>query len=111
MTAIAFLLVAAAASMVRSVATSSSSFDGRLVGTFSVNVIGAFLLGLLHETDVSTILILGVGGLGALTTFSTFVHQIDDLDQDDRRRDAGVYVLGTLIGGIGAAWVGIELAV
>lgn len=110
MTAVGFLIVAAAASIVRSIATSSSSFDGRLFGTFSINVIGAFLLGLLHETDGSTVVILGIGGLGALTTFSTFVSQIDDLDHNGRRRDAVAYVVGTLVGGIGAAWIGIELA-
>ncbi|TDT17666.1 camphor resistance protein CrcB [Ilumatobacter fluminis] len=43
-------------------------------GTLAVNVAGSFLLGLLLGIDVGRdwLLVLGAGGCGALTTFSTF---------------------------------------
>ncbi|HVI37239.1 MAG TPA: CrcB family protein, partial [Gaiellales bacterium] len=46
--------------------------------TFAINVIGSFLLGMLvgiHPAD-KTRIILGVGFLGAFTTFSTLMAQV-----------------------------------
>ena len=110
MTTLAFLLVAAAGSVVRAVATSSASIDRRLAGTFTVNVVGAFLLGLLGESGAGARLVLGVAGLGAFTTFSAFVAQLDELLATGRGRDAILYAVASLAGGIGAAWVGVSVA-
>jgi fluoride ion exporter CrcB/FEX len=37
-----------------------------------VNVVGSFLLGLLHDVHPPVSTVLAVGGLGAFTTFSSF---------------------------------------
>ena len=109
MIAVGFMLLAAAASLVRAAATSSDELNKRLAGTLAMNVVGAFALGLLSESGASTQIIVGVGGLGALTTFSSFVAQMATLVEAGRRRDAAGYLLATLVLGIGAAWVGMEL--
>lgn len=108
---IAGLFVAAAVvgSLLRAAATSFDRFNRALLGTLLVNVCGAFLLGLLTTSGASTQVVLGVGGLGALTTFSSFVSQIECIDREGRRRDAVAYTAATLLFGIGAAWVGIGL--
>ncbi|HYD11135.1 MAG TPA: CrcB family protein, partial [Acidimicrobiales bacterium] len=48
---------------------------------------------------------LGVGFLGAFTTFSTFAVEADRLD----RGAATLYVVLSVALGIGAAWVGAEV--
>jgi len=39
-------------------------------GALLVNVAGSFALGLLHDVGPPVITVLGIGGLGALTTFT-----------------------------------------
>ncbi len=77
-----------------------------LLGTLTVNIAGSFLLGLLHGADTAELTIVGVAGLGALTTFSTFAQELVDL-WPERPVRAAVYGTTALIGGIGAAWLGI----
>lgn len=77
--------------------------------TLVVNLAGSFALGLLHGADAAVITVVGVGGLGALTTFSAFGQELVDL-RAHRPAFAVAYLLATLCGGIGLAWVGISLA-
>lgn len=88
--------------------------------TFAVNVIGAFLLGLLmvYVTDVwpprrYVRPFLGVGVLGGFTTFSTYALDIRALLADGRVGAGVVYLLGTLVLALGAvpagALVGLAL--
>ena len=80
--------------------------------TLSINISGSFLLALIltvvtHRrvsADVATAVT--VGFLGAYTTFSTFAWETVDMSRDDRHAVAAVYVTVSLIGGIGAAWIG-----
>ncbi len=50
---------------------------GPVLGTAAVNVVGAALLGLLVGTGAGgdLLFVLGVGGLGAFTTFSTWMAE------------------------------------
>ena len=66
----AFLALAGAGAALRWLAT--DRWPGGHRGTLLVNVLGAFLLGLLAGSDASaaTLTVVGTGGLGALTTFS-----------------------------------------
>jgi CrcB protein len=77
-------------------------------GTLGVNVVGAFLLGALAgrgpHPDVATVL--GVGLLGAFTTFSAFALEVIEAP----RRRGVVITVGTLVLGIGAAAAGWTLA-
>lgn len=77
-------------------------------GTLGVNVVGAFLLGALAgrgaEPDVVTVL--GVGLLGAFTTFSAFALEVVEAP----RRHGVVIAVSTLVLGIGAAAAGWAVA-
>ncbi len=76
------------------------------LGTLMVNLAGSFLLGLLHGADAPDFTVLGVAGLGALTTFSTLAQELVDLWPESPARSIG-YGAVTMIGGIGAAYFGI----
>jgi CrcB protein len=80
------------------------------VTTFTVNVAGTFLLGLLTFADVGgdTMLLVGVGACGAFTTFSSFSFDTVRAWERGRPLLAVGYALGTLLaagGALGAAWL------
>ena len=77
--------------------------------TLAVNLVGSFALGLLHGVEAPALTVLGVGGLGAMTTFSTFAQELVEL-WEDRTSVAVAYAVVTLSGGIAAALAGIRLA-
>ena len=96
MTALAFVVVAAAGAVARHLAQTAAN-RGFPWGTLAVNVAGAFLLGLLGRDDV----VLGAGFCGALTTFSGF--------SAETRLTGPRNVLATLAGGGLAASAGLAL--
>jgi CrcB protein len=82
--------------------------------TFLVNVTGALLIGVLLVvvTDVVTgrpLLrpFLGVGLLGGWTTFSTYAVEARDLLATGALALVALYVVGSLVVGLLATWVGI----
>ena len=107
MTAALFVAAAAAGTFVRWQTWAGART--RVVATFVVNVVGAFLLGLLVDASADSQLVGGVAGLGAMTTFSTFIAELVDLAAHDRRLAVG-YGAATFVAGVGAAWVGLQLA-
>jgi CrcB protein len=84
--------------------------DGPAFGTLVVNVTGSFLLGLLVDLAPPAVTVLGVGGLGAYTTFSSFARDAAALIELRRIALAGLYVGATLLLGIGAAAAGVAIA-
>ncbi|CAH0418714.1 fluoride efflux transporter FluC [Periweissella ghanensis] len=76
--------------------------------TLLINLLGAFLLGLLAPLTWSPALklFLGTGIIGGFTTFSTFMGELLSL-HDDHRTVAWVYAGLTIIIGIGVGLVGI----
>lgn len=77
----------------------------------AANVFGSFILGiLLHAAQRDLMLLLGVGFCGALTTFSTFALDTAVLGREGRRTAAGVNVLVSAAGSIGALILGLALA-
>lgn len=77
-------------------------------GTVVVNIVGSFLLGwLTGVVDANAALLLGVGGAGGLTTFSTASAESLRLGRFHERRLALVYTGLTLIGALAAAWLGL----
>ncbi len=80
------------------------------VATFFINMVGAFLLGLLyaknHGPDQSILLfMIGIGFLGAFTTFSTFTYETAIL-LDRRALIASLSnVLVSVILGLFFAWL------
>ncbi|MGA9873244.1 MAG: fluoride efflux transporter CrcB [Rhodococcus sp. (in: high G+C Gram-positive bacteria)] len=89
------------------------------VGTFAVNVVGAFVLGLLLENlaargregaaQQQIRLLLGTGFCGAFTTYSTFALETVTLTRHSQWPTALAYALTTVVLGIAAARAGIAL--
>lgn len=77
-------------------------------GTLIVNVLGAFVLGLLVGAAVSSTAytLIGTGWVGAFTTFSTWMFEGHRLGEEGNLR-LGVLNFGiSLILGLGGAWAG-----
>lgn len=80
------------------------------LGTFVINIVGAFVLGLLTGAQVTgtTLFMVGTGLLGSFTTFSTWILETERLAEDGEEAVAlasvglGI-VLGLAAGGAGWA--------
>ncbi|MGC9671164.1 fluoride efflux transporter CrcB [Planosporangium sp. 12N6] len=85
-------------------------------GTFTVNVSGSFILGLLiggtsvHAVPGGVAALLGTGLCGALTTYSTFGYETVRLVADGARRYAVLNVAASVAAGLAAAYGGILTA-
>jgi CrcB protein len=86
-------------------------------GTFAVNVIGAFVIGLIMEFGMrSTVLPanlrtgLTVGFLGGLTTFSTFSYETFRLLEEGEFLIASTNVLVSVLTCLFFTWLGITAA-
>ena len=76
------------------------------VGTFLINITGAFLLGIITSLGLrkSAYLLLGEGFLGAYTTFSTFMYEGFNLFYENEKLNAFLYIIITLLlGALGYA--------
>jgi CrcB protein len=80
-------------------------------GTFVVNIVGAFLLGLLvgAALDANAFRVVGSGLVGAFTTFSTWVLESQRLGEDGEFQLAIANFAISLALGILAAWAGRHL--
>ena len=107
---LAFIVFAMAATSVRVLLTDSQgTFAGRTYATLAINVAGSFLLGLLVGSDANHLIVVGVGGIGSLTTFSTFASQVECIGREGTTRGAVAYTLATVVLGVGAASIGWAL--
>jgi fluoride exporter len=81
------------------------------VGTFAVNVTGAFALGILAglAPDEEATLILGAGLLGGYTTFSTWMFETQRFVREHALRAAAANLTGSLAVGLLAVWLGRTL--
>ena len=114
LTAVAFLLLAGAGAALRYlVGRPNGRWPGGHAGTMAVNVAGSLALGLLAGTGDATLTMVGTGGLGALTTFSTFAADASSMaDTRVGRRNGRAlgHVVNTLVLGVGAAALGLHLS-
>jgi CrcB protein len=79
-------------------------------GTLVVNLTGAFALGFLTgKLSGDAQLLVGTGLLGGYTTFSTWMFESHRLGEDGELRAGVVNLLGSLILGILAVWLGRTL--
>ncbi|EJL6727127.1 fluoride efflux transporter CrcB [Vibrio alginolyticus] len=85
-------------------------------GTLTVNVVGSFMMGLLIAAFDNELLatepwrqVIGLGFLGALTTFSTFSMDNVLLMQQGAFFKMGLNVLLNVVLSISAAWIGFQL--
>jgi CrcB protein len=85
-------------------------------GTFTVNVCGSLVLGLLTgavaagAASSQVQLLIGTGLCGALTTYSTFSYETLRLGEDGARLFAVTNVAASVAAGLGAAFAGVALA-
>lgn len=86
-------------------------------GTFAVNILGAFIIGLLMEFGIRSALIpptlrvgLTVGFMGGLTTFSTFSYETFRLLEDGEYLIASANVVLSVLVCLLFTWVGIIAA-
>jgi fluoride exporter len=78
------------------------------LGTLAVNVSGAFLLGFLAGTSLGGDgrLVLGLGAIGAYTTFSTWMLETQRVGEMGRQRLAVANVLFSVVLGLAAVALG-----
>ncbi len=83
-------------------------------GTFTANMTGSFLLGLLAAAGLRTssevLALLGTGLCGALTTYSTFGYETMRLFQQRANLMAMLNVGVSIVAGLGAAYLGAAIA-
>ncbi|MEV0124399.1 fluoride efflux transporter CrcB [Streptomyces sp. NPDC050703] len=85
-------------------------------GTFTVNVAGSLVLGVLAGAVTAGAapahleLFLGTGLCGALTTYSTFSYETLRLAESGARFSAAANALGSVAAGLGAAFMGVAVA-
>ena len=85
--------------------------------TFLINITGSLLIGFLAELfearvpvspELRAMLLVGV--LGGYTTFSSFSLETFTLIRDNQPGAAFLYSVGSVILGLAATWLGIQLA-
>ncbi|WP_432144644.1 fluoride efflux transporter CrcB [Streptomyces sp. bgisy084] len=85
-------------------------------GTFTVNVVGSLILGLLTgavavgAASSHAQLLLGTGLCGGLTTYSTFSYETLRLAADGARGYAAANALASVAAGLAAAFAGVAAA-
>ena len=88
-----------------------------VAGTFAVNIIGSFALGLLATLFITRIglpaelrMMATVGLLGGFTTFSTLAYDGVRLLSGGEYARAGLSIAANVIVGLAAAWLGVMAA-
>jgi CrcB protein len=82
---------------------------GMPYGILVVNITGSFLLGLLSNVTAPTFTVVGVGGLGAYTTFSSFARDVVALAERPQRVATVGYVVASCAGSVAAAALGVAI--
>jgi fluoride exporter len=95
-----------------------AKYGGRFpLGTFVINITGAFLIGVLMTLLTSRFhphpnwrLFLVVGVLGGYTTFSSFEYETYQAIRDGERWLGLLYVAGSVVLGYAGVWLGSIVA-
>ena len=84
-------------------------FTNKPIGTFLVNVLGSFLVGLTFANKTHGHDFLAVGFAGAFTTWSTFILDLYLGYELKKYREVAINVTASLVFGLAAAWLGLQL--
>jgi len=90
----------------------SSRFNNNFpIGTFIINITGAFFLGVVSSFTLNKniYLLLADGFLGAYTTFSTFMYEGFSLFKNNETLNAFIYILSSLVIGILGFFIGVKV--
>lgn len=104
-TAALFVVAAALGALVRLELRPLSRSFSLPLGTLAVNWAGAFALGIVVGWDQPAVTVVGVGFLGTMTTFAALSGELATLP----RNSAVNYAMLTLVGGVGLAYLGLQL--
>lgn len=78
-------------------------------GTFAVNVAGSFVIGLTWGATQNTVSLVAIGFAGAFTTWSTFMLDIYLAIELKKYKSAAINYIGSLLVGLLAAAIAINL--
>lgn len=106
MTALGFAALAVAGALLRAATAQRFNSPTWPWGTLGVNVLGSFALGLLAGSGNPVMTAVGIGGLGSLTTLSTFAVELTALS----RPRAIAYTAVSLTLGLAAATGGLAIS-
>lgn len=84
-------------------------FTTKPIGTFTVNILGSFLLGLAVSNKTGWHDFLALGFAGAFTTWSTFVLDLYLGFELKKYKEVVLNLGASLICGLLAAWCGLQL--
>lgn len=80
------------------------------LGIFFINVLGSFLIGLTLGSDEEWHDLLAVGFIGTFTTWSTFMLDLYLGFETKRYRAVAINLGASLVFGLFAAWLGLQIA-
>lgn len=104
-----FVVLAAVGATVRAVVSQLANTESFPYGTFAVNLAASLALGALSQAGEPWDVLLGVAGLGALSTWSAVANEVAGMARARQGSMAVLYLVATCSTGIVAAWVGIQL--
>lgn len=94
----------------------TSSESGMPWGTFTVNLLGSLLIGIIlglalknNTLSQNQTLLLATGFCGGFTTFSAFANEGFQLLKDGQAPLFFLYVIGSIVIGLLAVWLGYAL--
>jgi len=105
-TALGFVVLAVAGTLLRAATAQRFNAPTWPWGTMGVNVLGSFALGLLVGAGNPVMTAVGIGGLGSLTTLSTLAVELTSLG----RTRAISYAAASLTLGLAAAAGGLTIS-
>ncbi len=108
MTTVLFLLAAGVGAAIRF--SLAVRLNRRLpIGTFCANLAAAFALGVFAPLGAELDPLVRIGLLGALSTWSTLALEVSEMLRRNERSEAWIYLAATVVSGVGAAWLGLQL--
>ena len=85
-------------------------FTDKPIGTFTVNVLGSFVIGIAYSSTEHLYDFLAIGFAGAFTTWSTFIIDIFLGYELKRYKLVAIILIGSIFFGVIAAYLGYLLA-
>jgi CrcB protein len=79
------------------------------IGTFLVNVLGSFLVGLTFANKTHWHDFLALGFAGAFTTWSTFILDLYLGYELKKYKEVAINLTASLVFGLATAWLGMQL--
>lgn len=84
-------------------------FTKKPIGTFTVNTVGSFLIGLTFASKSDWNDFLAIGFAGAFTTWSTFILDLYLGYELKKYKEVAINLTVSLVFGLAAAWFGLQI--